>query len=79
MILNPISKILTTWIASVAVTVAIIFSRFGSIDDEADSEIEVQTAKLVTTMIGSTAILVLTVLAAVAIYVAVHDEDEEDE
>jgi hypothetical protein len=66
--------------AAVAVTVAVVITFFNSADGNIDyDEVEVQSAKLVTMMAGSTAILVFTIIAAVAIYVPVHDEDEDGE
>ena len=57
---------------------AVVVTFFNSADGNVDyDEIEVQTAKLVTMMAGSTAILVFTVLAAVGIYLAVNRGDEE--
>jgi hypothetical protein len=58
--------------------VSVVITFFNSADSNVDyDEIEVQTAKLVTMMAGSTAILVFTVLAAVGIYLAVNRGDEE--
>jgi hypothetical protein len=58
--------------------VSVVITFFNSADGNVDyDEIEVQTAKLVTMMAGSTAILVFTVLAAVGIYLAVNRGDEE--
>lgn len=71
-------QVFITWAAAVAVTVAVVVTFFNSADGNVDyDEIEVQTAKLVTMMAGSTAILVFTVLAAVGIYLAVNRGDEE--